>query len=66
MSITGNKSTFFSFSIGNKGYIGTGRTSGNTQDFWEYDPTTNTLFDTQPSLSRDPVPDQCECTILNL
>ncbi|WP_165372217.1 Kelch repeat-containing protein [Emticicia agri] len=29
------------FSIGNKGYIGTGTTGQNfTKDFWEYDPTT--------------------------
>src|SRR5438067_2498485 len=35
-----------SFSIGNKGYIGTGSTGGGsgplTNDFWEYDPNTNT------------------------
>jgi len=32
------------FSIGNKGYIGTGRNncSGYLKDFWEYDPSTNT------------------------
>ncbi|MDP2386783.1 MAG: PKD domain-containing protein [Bacteroidota bacterium] len=32
-----------SFSIGNKGYIGTGAsaTQNYTNDFWEYDPTTN-------------------------
>lgn len=30
------------FSIGNKGYIGTGNsTTGNKNDFWEYDPATN-------------------------
>src|SRR6266850_280477 len=28
----------FSFSIGNKGYIGTG---SHTNEFWEYDPLTN-------------------------
>ena len=32
-----------SFSIGSKGYIGTGVTgNGNVKDFWEYDPSTNT------------------------
>lgn len=33
----------FSFSIGNKGYVGTGNTGGAgiTDDFWEYDPATN-------------------------
>lgn len=32
-----------SFTIGNKGYVGTGRGPfGNTNDFWEYDPVTNT------------------------
>ena len=32
-----------SFSIGNKGYIGTGETStGYSQEFWEYDPLTDT------------------------
>jgi hypothetical protein len=34
-----------SFAIGNKGYVGTGTTTGNNssalQDFWEYDPATN-------------------------
>ena len=31
------------FSIGSKGYIGTGETSsGLTNDFWEYDPSSNT------------------------
>jgi N-acetylneuraminic acid mutarotase len=32
------------FSIGTKGYIGTGldRNVGYTNDFWEYDPTVNT------------------------
>ena len=32
------------FSIGNKGYIGTGfdNTNQHTNDFWEYDPSTNT------------------------
>ena len=32
------------FSIGDKGYIGTGETSGvvYTKDFWEYDPAINT------------------------
>ena len=31
-----------SFSIGIKGYIGTGRINGNPRrDFWEYDPATN-------------------------
>jgi len=33
------------FSIGAKGYIGTGAEGGGgpyTKDFWEYDPTTNT------------------------
>ncbi|WP_158561296.1 tail fiber domain-containing protein [Emticicia sp. C21] len=31
------------FSIGNKGYIGTGDINGNTlKDFWEYDPLTDT------------------------
>src|SRR5256885_5989155 len=30
------------FSIGSKGYIGTGITKGsNKKDFWEYDPVTN-------------------------
>src|SRR6476660_5265955 len=30
------------FSIGSKGYIGTGYTwNGNVNDFWEYDPSTN-------------------------
>jgi len=29
----------FGFSIGNKGYVGTGAgASGNTKDFWEYCP----------------------------
>jgi hypothetical protein len=33
----------FSFSIGSKGYIGTGETNTGafTDDFWEYDPSTN-------------------------
>jgi len=33
-----------SFTIGNKGYVGTGADAPNsfTKDFWEYDPTTNT------------------------
>jgi hypothetical protein len=26
------------FSIGNKGYVGTGSNGGNTNDFWEFDP----------------------------
>ena len=31
------------FSIGNKGYIGTGEdTNGATKDFWEYDPDNDT------------------------
>lgn len=30
------------FSIGNKGYIGTGYIGGETRDFWEYDPDTDT------------------------
>jgi hypothetical protein len=30
------------FSIGNKGYIGTGYGYGNGKDFWEYDPITDT------------------------
>src|SRR6476469_9303945 len=32
------------FSIGSKGYIGTGNDGihGNLSDFWEYDPATNT------------------------
>jgi len=31
------------FSVGNMGYIGTGRTAANsyTGDFWEYDPVAN-------------------------
>lgn len=29
------------FSIGSKGYIGTGVTSSNIKDLWEYDPNTN-------------------------
>ncbi len=35
----------FGFSIGNKGYVGTGQESasgGSKKDFWEYDPATNT------------------------
>lgn len=32
----------FSFSIGLKGYFGTGDANGYAQDFWEYDPLTNT------------------------
>lgn len=32
-----------SFSIGNKGYMGTGETSsGFSNEFWEYDPLTDT------------------------
>ena len=33
-----------SFTIGNKGYVGTGQAANlsNRKDFWEYDPTTNT------------------------
>jgi len=31
----------FTFSIGNKGYIGTGRYGGNSKEFWEFDPATN-------------------------
>ena len=39
----GIKSSGVGFSIGGKGYIGTGQTgNGETQDFWEYDPTTDT------------------------
>jgi hypothetical protein len=30
-----------SFSIGAKGYMGTGNTGANSKDFWEYDPTTD-------------------------
>ncbi len=30
------------FSIGTKGYIGSGYDGGNHKDFWEYDPTTDT------------------------
>ncbi len=30
------------FSIGNKGYIGTGYTYGYSRDFWEFDPVSNT------------------------
>src|SRR6188508_2957081 len=30
------------FSIGTKGYIGTGYDSNPTKDFWEYDPSTDT------------------------
>ena len=30
------------FSIGGKGYIGTGMDGANTRDFWEYSPTLNT------------------------
>src|SRR5262245_18554267 len=29
------------FSIGSKGYIGTGFDDSNRKDFWEYDPATN-------------------------
>ncbi|MBL0184035.1 MAG: hypothetical protein IPP96_17830 [Chitinophagaceae bacterium] len=29
------------FSIGSKGYIGTGRNPAYLKDFWEYDPTAN-------------------------
>src|SRR5438552_2068704 len=29
------------FSIGGKGYIGTGYDGSDTKDFWEYDPATN-------------------------
>src|SRR5207253_2438553 len=29
------------FSIGNKGYIGTGSFAASMSDFWEYDPSTN-------------------------
>src|SRR5258708_1015500 len=34
----------FSFSIGNKGYVGCGKDSAsfNHKDFWEYDPTSDT------------------------
>jgi N-acetylneuraminic acid mutarotase len=30
------------FSIGNKGYMGTGYTGTYSTDWWEYDPATNT------------------------
>ncbi|MEO5674560.1 MAG: kelch repeat-containing protein, partial [Chitinophagales bacterium] len=30
------------FSIGNKGYLGTGEDGGPKKDFWEYDPDANT------------------------
>lgn len=30
-----------SFSIGNKGYIGIGRTGSFYKDFWEFEPSTN-------------------------
>jgi len=30
-----------SFSIGDKGYLGTGSTGANRKDFWEYNPTTD-------------------------
>jgi len=29
------------FTIGNKGYIGTGDAGGDSNDFWEYDPNTD-------------------------
>jgi len=32
----------FSFSIGNKGYVGTGFDGQATKDFWEYNPSNNT------------------------
>jgi len=39
------RSTAVAFSIGNKGYLGTGYdgnpTGGNRKDFWEYDPSTD-------------------------
>jgi hypothetical protein len=39
----GGRSTSFGFSIGTKGYIGTGSDASfsNHKDFWEYDPATN-------------------------
>jgi hypothetical protein len=41
LSVTGRHNAV-AFSIGNKGYIGTGEVgSGFAKDFWEYDPTTN-------------------------
>jgi len=44
-SITGARDGAVGFSIGNKGYIGTGFNSGAFtyyHDFWEYDPSSNT------------------------
>ena len=40
----GNRKQAIGFSIGDKGYIGTGLDENNNrcQDFWEYDPQTNT------------------------
>jgi hypothetical protein len=39
---TNNRYGAFAFAIGNKGYMGTGSSSGNNEaDFWEYDPATN-------------------------
>jgi N-acetylneuraminic acid mutarotase len=37
------RSSAVGFSIGSKGYLGTGfATDGNKRDFWEYDPVANT------------------------
>jgi hypothetical protein len=45
-SFTNGRSSAVSFVIGSKGYVGTGTTTGTTagqkNDFWEYDPSTNT------------------------
>jgi N-acetylneuraminic acid mutarotase len=37
-----NRSNAVGFSIGDKGYIGTGSNSGSLNDFWEYNSETNT------------------------
>jgi N-acetylneuraminic acid mutarotase len=39
----GSRESGIGFSIGSKGYIGTGKNQGGnyTKDFWEYDPATN-------------------------
>jgi len=37
----GNRNRAVGFSIGNKGYIGTGGYGNYKKDFWEYDPITN-------------------------
>src|SRR5438552_3611955 len=37
----GGRNLAAGFSIGDKGYIGTGHSTGYVKDFWEYDPPTN-------------------------